>query len=122
MSGCPFCNVPDNSHQVVVCRNDLAAFIQNETMQEVLVGSGVIIPIRHAETVFDLQPDEVRATFELLAEVKAWMERTYRPNGYNVGWNCGVVGGQEILHAHMHVIPRFAEEPFAGRGIRSWLK
>jgi histidine triad (HIT) family protein len=35
----------------------------------------------------------------LLAEVKRWMDITYQPQGYNVGWNCGAVGGQDVMHA-----------------------
>jgi diadenosine tetraphosphate (Ap4A) HIT family hydrolase len=97
-------------------------FLQNKRYQGALFGSGIIVPIRHAETVFDLTSDEALATFALLAEVRAWMERHYQPDGYNVGWNCGPVGGQEIMHAHLHVIPRFQQEPYAGRGIRHWLK
>jgi len=50
------------------------------------------------------------------------MDERYRPDGYNVGWNCGTVGGQIAMHTHMHVIPRFRQEPYAGRGIRYWLK
>ena len=72
--------------------------------------------------LFDLTLDEVSATFQLLAEVKRWMDDEYRPQGYNVGWNCGAVGGQDVMHAHMHVIPRFEHEPYAGRGTRYWLK
>jgi len=26
------------------------------------------------------------------------------------------------MHAHMHVMPSFRQEPYAGRGIRYWLK
>ncbi|HCR18189.1 MAG TPA: hypothetical protein DIU35_11970 [Candidatus Latescibacteria bacterium] len=37
-------------------------------------------------------------------------------------WNEGEIGGQEIFHVHLHVIPRFADEPYAGRGILYWLK
>jgi diadenosine tetraphosphate (Ap4A) HIT family hydrolase len=50
------------------------------------------------------------------------MDERYHPDGYNVGWNCGTVGGQIDMHAHMHVIPRFRQEPYAGRGIRYWMK
>jgi diadenosine tetraphosphate (Ap4A) HIT family hydrolase len=105
-----------------VCGEESVLFLQNSGQQGALFGSGVIIPVRHAETVFDLTPDEVSATFHLLADVKRWMEATYQPQGYNVGWNCWPVGGQDVMHAHMHVIPRFEREPFAGRGIRYWLK
>jgi histidine triad (HIT) family protein len=50
------------------------------------------------------------------------MDAELSPDGYNVGWNCGRVGGQEVFHAHLHVIPRFRQEPLAGQGIRSHLK
>jgi diadenosine tetraphosphate (Ap4A) HIT family hydrolase len=119
---CPLCYWADDPDQRLVFRNDSALFLQNSRHQGALVGSGVIIPLRHAETVFDLTLDEVCASFQLLAEVRQWMDETYQPQGYNVGWNCGTVGGQDVMHAHMHVIPRFAHEPYAGRGIRYWLK
>jgi diadenosine tetraphosphate (Ap4A) HIT family hydrolase len=122
VSFCPLCRFSDNPDQQVICSNEMVVFLQNEKEQGALFGSGVIIPVRHAETVFDLTPDEVRATFALLAEVKGWMDERYRPDGYNVGWNCWAVGGQSVMHAHMHVVPRFRQEPYAGRGIRSWLK
>jgi histidine triad (HIT) family protein len=90
--------------------------------QGALKHSGVIIPVAHRETVFDLTESEVAATFRLLRKVKAQMDAEFSPDGYNVGWNCGSVGGQEVFHAHMHVIPRFRQEPLAAKGIRSHLK
>ena len=119
---CPFCRWADDPDQRLVCRHESALFLQNPRQQGALFGSGVIIPVRHAETVFDLTPSEVASTFQLLAEVKRWMDANYQPQGYNVGWNCGAAGGQDVMHAHMHVIPRFDQEPYAGRGIRYWLK
>jgi diadenosine tetraphosphate (Ap4A) HIT family hydrolase len=121
VNDCPFCHWADDPNQRLVHRNQSALFLQNDTTRGALVGSGVIVPVRHVETVFDLTDDEVRATFLLLADVKAWMDVKYQPDGYNVGWNCGAVAGQEVAHTHMHVIPRFAREPYAGRGIRFWL-
>jgi len=122
VNDCDMCRLDESSGQQVILRHDTVIFLQNEKEQGALRGSGVVIPVRHAETVFDLTPAEVGATFVLLTEVKAWMDERYRPDGYNVGWNCGAVGGQIAMHAHMHVIPRFRQEPYAGRGIRYWLK
>jgi histidine triad (HIT) family protein len=118
---CPYCPVSD-PQQKVVFRRDLVVFLQDERYQGALKHSGIIIPIAHRETVFDLTDDEAAATFQLLRDVKAWMDQRFAPDGYNVGWNCGRVGGQEVFHAHLHVIPRFRQEPLAGQGIRAALK
>jgi len=118
---CPFCPVRD-PQQHVIFRDELVLFLQDERFQGALKHSGVIVPIEHRETVFDLTDEEIAATFRLLRRVKDWMDRSFSPDGYNVGWNCGRVGGQEVPHAHMHVIPRFRQEPLAGKGIRSALK
>jgi diadenosine tetraphosphate (Ap4A) HIT family hydrolase len=67
-----------------------------------------------------LTQDEVCATFTLLKHVKAWMDETDHLDVYTVEWNCGAVGGQRDRHAHLHVMPRFRHERYAGYGIRSW--
>ncbi|WP_409340390.1 HIT family protein [Paenibacillus sp. MBLB4367] len=51
--------------------------------------------------------------YQLLNEVKLYLERNYKPDGYNVGWNCGHVGGQHVFHSHLHIIPRYANEKMA---------
>ena len=118
---CPYCPIRD-PEQKVVFESDVVLFLQDERYQGALRHSGVIIPIQHRETVFDLSDAEIAATFQLLARVKEWMDRRFTPDGYNIGWNCGRIGGQDVFHAHMHVIPRFRQEPLAGKGIRALLK
>lgn len=92
------------------------------TPQPVLQGSGLIVTKAVRETVFDLTPEEWKATFELLQEAKLYLDDKFRPDGYSVGWNVRPVGGQSIPHVHLHVIPRFEGEPLAGKGIRHYLK
>ena len=116
---CPFCP-PLAEDERIVLENEHCLFLQRP--QPVLAGSGIIVPRQHRETLFDLTDEEWRATGELLQRVKALLDERHAPDGYNVGWNCGAVGGQEIFHAHCHVIPRYADEPLAGKGIRYWLK
>jgi histidine triad (HIT) family protein len=118
---CPYCPIRE-PEQKVVFENDLVLFLQDERYQGALRHSGIIIPVQHRETLFDLSDAEIAATFQLLARVKEWMDRRFSPDGYNIGWNCGRIGGQEVFHAHMHVIPRFQQEPLAGKGIRALLK
>jgi histidine triad (HIT) family protein len=118
---CPYCPIVDPAVKVIF-EDDLVRFVQNERVQGALKHSGVIVPLQHRETVFELSESEITATFRLLAIVKKWMDASFAPDGYNIGWNCGKVGGQELFHAHLHVIPRFRAEPLAGKGIRTWLK
>lgn len=118
---CPYCSLRD-PEQRILFRNDLVLFLEDQRFQGALKHSGVIIPIAHRPTAFDLTEGELLATFRLLAEIKRWMDDEFRPAGYNIGWNSGLAGGQTLFHAHMHVIPRFEQEPMAGKGIRALLK
>lgn len=120
MMNCLFCSIENDLNQKIIFSNRYCMFLQKA--EEVLTGSGIIVPKNHRETVFDLSEDEWIATFELLQEVKIYLDKNYNPQGYNVGWNVGSVGGQEIFHAHLHVIPRYEDEPLTGKGIRHWIK
>lgn len=117
VSGCPFCAL--KPAEIVL---EGALCIVMDTCDPVLAGSRMIVPRAHRETVFDLTPAEWSETYELLGKARALLDEEYAPDGYNVGWNCGVAGGQEVFHAHLHVIPRFSDEPLAGRGIRYAIK
>jgi diadenosine tetraphosphate (Ap4A) HIT family hydrolase len=119
MKACPFCSDSVKQNEIIL-ENELCLFLQRD--EPVLIGSGLIIPRAHRETAFDLTTAEWNATHALLQEVKVRLDRLYHPAGYNLGWNCGATAGQEVFHAHLHVIPRYTDEPYAGRGIRSWLK
>lgn len=105
----------------VVLENTLCFFLQDKE-NEILPGSGMIIPKPYRATVFDLTQEDFIATHDLLQKVKVYLDETLKPDGYSVGWNVLPVGGQHVPQAHLHVIPRFADEPYAGRGIRYWLK
>lgn len=120
MDPCIFCEPSAFPPQDVVFANEHALFIQQP--QPVLVGSGIVVPRAHRETVFDLTPAEWTATFALLQRAKRMLDAEHAPDGYTVGWNNGAAAGQSVFHVHLHVIPRFADEPLAGKGIRHWIK
>ena len=115
---CSFCT--GVGAEDVLIDGDLCYFM--DTGDPVLVGGGMILPRAHRETVFDLTDEEWLETRSLLHQARQLLNETYGPDGYNVGWNSGPVAGQETPHAHLHVIPRFRDEPFAGQGIRHHLK
>lgn len=103
--------------------NDLCVYSQlAPEFAEGLPFSGIIVPRRPCPTVFDLTPEEAATTPSLLAQVRAHLDATVRPDGYTVGWNVLPAGGQHIPHVHLHVIPRWNTDAAAGAGIRYFLK
>lgn len=120
MTNCPFCNFKDDERGEILLQNELCYYVLCK--DAVLEGWGMIMPKKHRETVFELTQDEWNATYSLLEEVKTYIDESVRPDGYNLGWNVGKIGGQEVFHAHLHIIPRFKDEPLAGKGIRHWFK
>jgi histidine triad (HIT) family protein len=125
MKDCVFCHPNLEPTQNIIISNDYCMFLQLEQAQikgNQLEGSGLIVPKAHRETAFDLTLEEWSATYTLLKEVKRYLDEKYKPQGYNLGWNCGEIGGQHIFHSHFHVIPRYNDEPMAGKGIRYMFK
>jgi histidine triad (HIT) family protein len=89
---------------------------------EVLPGCGVIVPVAHRTSPFDLTNEEWTATHELLRRVREALDERLAPDGYLLGWNDFPRRGQRPLHAHLHVIPRFDDEPMSDQGVRSAIK
>ncbi|PKN89529.1 MAG: HIT family protein [Chloroflexi bacterium HGW-Chloroflexi-7] len=116
---CPFCPPALNPENIVLVNAHCLFILKHET---VLIGSGLIVPKAHRVNVFELSVEEWASMYSLLHEVKQLLDQKFAPQGYNLGWNSGQVAGQEVFHAHLHVIPRYADEPLAGKGIRYWLK
>jgi len=120
MKECPFCGFKGDPMAKLVLENEHCIYMQYNNHN--LDGKGIIIPKKHRETVFDLTKEEWEATYSLLQEAKNIVDEEFNPDGYNVGWNVGEIGGQTVFHAHLHVTPRYKYEPYAGRGIDYWLK
>ncbi|TFD94350.1 HIT family protein [Jeotgalibacillus sp. R-1-5s-1] len=119
---CPLCNPDQDIEQNIVLENATCYFLQHNKHQGILEGSGLIVPKNHRQDPFELTPEEWKDTYEILHEAKRILDEKYSPAGYTMGWNVGKVSNQEIPHSHLHVIPRYNDEPLAGRGIRYWLK
>lgn len=79
-------------------------------------GHVLIISKRHASTFFDLTQSEQFDMINLLNHCKKIIDKQYKPQGYNVGLNCGAVAGQSVMHVHMHLIPRYVGDVKDPRG------
>jgi len=113
---CPFCDVP--AEQVIASEGPCFGIWTGEPP----VGSAMVLPVRHVEEPWELTADEWTATQALLSRLREEIANSHSPQGWNIGWNVGEVGGQSVLHAHCHLVPRYADEAYAGRGLRWWFK
>ena len=73
---------------------------------------------RHIQTPFEINEEEWSALHVLLDEMKRLVDEKDKPEGYNLGWNINKTGGQNVTHAHLHLLARYKDEPLAGKGIR----
>ncbi|GKV70186.1 hydrolase [Sporosarcina sp. NCCP-2716] len=122
---CLLCHPELDPEQTILLSNEHCLFLQLRHAQDIqgtLAGAGIIVPKQHRETVFDLTSDEWHDTYALLHDAKRHIDEMYHPQGYNIGWNCGETGGQHLPYAHLHVLPRYADEVHAGKGIRHLFK
>jgi len=110
---CIFCR----PQREILCENAHAIAVFDT--YPVSPGHSLILPRRHVVTVWDLAEDEYLACYALVRALKPVLEARFRPDGFNVGVNCGEAAGQSVWHAHIHVIPRFAgDTPFPKGGVR----
>jgi len=102
LNNCPFCNI---SEKDVILKNDLCYAIFDR--YPVNKGHILIIPYRHFDNYFDATKDEKIAILNLIDEAKNYLDKKFKPDGYNIGVNIGQYAGQTIMHVHIHLIPRY---------------
>lgn len=112
---CPFCT---RSKSLVAENTSAVAFRDSFPIAE---SHTLVIPRRHVASLFDLSTEEQSALWELVAQVRADLAATYAPDGFTVGLNDGVAAGQTVMHAHVHVIPRWSNDVEDPRGGIRWV-
>lgn len=109
---CPFCNLaPDRILESNRCALAIA------DAYPVTAGHTLILPRRHVADFFDLTIEEIRSVYQLLRVMRCRLDRARAPAGYNVGVNIATTAGQTVMHAHVHLIPRYpgdVDDPAGG--------
>jgi diadenosine tetraphosphate (Ap4A) HIT family hydrolase len=59
------------------------------------------------------EKNELNTTIDL---AKSIIEKEHKPDGYNIGINCGESAGQTVFHFHCHLIPRYKGDMENPRG------
>lgn len=82
-------------------------------------GHTLVVPHRPIATWWEATAEERAGLWTLVDVVKARLDATYHPDGYNVGFNAGAAASQTVDRLHIHVIPRHVGDvPDPRGGIR----
>jgi diadenosine tetraphosphate (Ap4A) HIT family hydrolase len=120
METCPFCNIEKaiDESRIIYQDSTWIAILDNYPVSK---GHTLLIPKRHCKTYFDLNFIELESIGVTIGVIKRLLDTKYKPDGYNIGINCGGAAGQTVMHCHIHIIPRYngdCENPRGGvRGV-----
>ncbi|MBW3086317.1 AP-4-A phosphorylase [Austwickia sp. TVS 96-490-7B] len=106
--GCPFCAAPgkDDADGLIVHRGRSCFVVMN--LFPYNPGHVLICPYRHVASYIDLTVAETAEFADLTQRAVRALQRSSRPQGFNLGMNQGSVAGAGVAaHLHQHVVPRW---------------
>ena len=113
-SDCIFCKIIKKGTPAdFVYENDkVVAFLDIRPINK---GHLLVVPKKHFTDML-ATPDDVLAEISSVAKkIAAAAVKATNADGFNIGMNNGAAAGQLVMHAHLHVIPRFSND-----GLRHW--
>lgn len=114
--GCIFCLiVAGDAERSVVYEDDATLAFMD--IYPAAPGHLVVVPKRHAPQLGDMSADDGAAVMRTaMACAGALRSSGLRTDGINLFLADGAAAGQEVFHAHMHVLPRFSGDGFVIHG------
>lgn len=112
MENCIFCKIVKGelpSHKLYE-DDKLFAFLD---IQPINKGHVLIIPKEHSALISGVEDEALGEMMKLAKKIdQAIRESDLKPAGVNLYLADGEVAGQEVPHAHLHIIPRFDQDGF----------
>jgi len=88
----------------------LEGFVMSANLYPYNPGHLMIFPERHMLDPREFATDEAATLHRLTGVAMDCLGGLYGAQGFNVGFNYGLVSGASIEHFHLHVVPRYARE------------
>lgn len=114
MDNCIFCGLNKNSNFKFLFNDNICCAIYDN--YPVSPGHALIIPHQHISNYFNLSKLDQDYLWESVNDAKLILGSKFRPDGYNIGINCGETAGQSVQHVHIHLIPRYKGDVENPRG------
>ena len=79
-------------------------------------GHTLVLPKAPAENIFDLDPEMAAAVIKTGQKIARAVKKAFDADGIMLIQYNGPVAGQTVLHFHLHIVPRYADEPLRSHG------
>ena len=109
MDNCIFCKIIEGAIPS-------ATIFENEEFKVILdrfpsnQGHVLIMPKKHCNNIFDIDPDKAGRLFSLAVKIAGVMKKSIGFTDMNIIQNNGEIAGQTVHHFHMHLIPRYEND------------
>lgn len=79
-------------------------------------GHTLVLPKAAAVDIFDLDPEMAAAVIRTGQKIARAVKTAFEADGVMLIQYNGPVAGQTVFHFHLHIVPRYADEPLRGHG------
>ena len=70
-------------------------------------GHTLVIPKKHVANIEEIEEEDLKALIVAVKKIGLRLKEKLPCPAYNIIQNNGPVAGQEIMHLHFHIVPRF---------------
>ena len=74
-------------------------------------GHALVIPRRHSKDLYEIDDGDLASTSAAARRLALRMKERLRCDGVNLLNSCGPAAWQSVFHFHIHVIPRYEDDP-----------
>jgi histidine triad (HIT) family protein len=74
-------------------------------------GHLLVIPRAHARNLLEISPEDLGAVIATSQRMAKRVNQRLEPAGINLINSCGAAAWQTVFHFHVHVIPRYEDDP-----------
>jgi histidine triad (HIT) family protein len=109
-SDCLFCGIVagDVPAQIVDSDDHTVAFMD---INPATPGHALVVPRAHSADLIEVSDEDLERTTVAARRLAKRMRAALEPAGFNVLNSCGSAAWQTIYHFHLHVIPRYEDDP-----------
>jgi histidine triad (HIT) family protein len=106
MADCVFCMIRDGKIPSAKVYDDerTLAFMDINPLSR---GHCLVATKAHAATLYDVEPEDLRAAIATAKKVAGALKRALSPDGLNMLQANGAAAFQSVPHFHLHLIPRW---------------